>query len=297
MSTQATHEAMAGASRVLLESWDQFLNRPGDSITFGTRERRPSAGRFATVWALAAHSHRLASTALATLESNPGVEAGPSVRAAWEHAVQAIWVAQLDHAHWAVSQRRTKHIRDLDNTLLKSRDKDLRTQAEAHLVELEQATSQESGSWVSPHSVQLGNFEALCEDLEPGGADLYWLYRALCQTTHPSVYALDGYISGDADTWGVQPEPEVGRFESMRAFHVLRILEALIWAGQAVDYMDRDGNTWRNILRSTADEFDIERHLRPTHAAKKRDVAPPARPNPAAVEARARELFGVAKIG
>ena len=248
-----TATRMVELAEELLSTW--LSPEVDQSFTVRRGEREATAQQFAAVHGLAAHVHQLASVAIAPLREHHVLEALPLIRAAYECALTAQWVAQTDDGASAFV------------------NKDLR-QRRRHVHTLESAVSQvfrEAAPNVAarimdelPTTASARNFETICLELQPGGKDAYAIYRMMSHLSHASVLVADQYLSAlDRDPWVAlrmeadQPDPATWTFF---------VPVTLVWAGRAVDFFDGTRRR-RSQLRAAARELKVESALQLSDAA------------------------------
>lgn len=218
----------------------------------GTRRREKSYQQVAVTFGLAAHAHNVASAALELIRCDRVLVAMPLVRSVYECSLKAHWVSQAPDAAAAfvnedLRQRRA-HVETLRRTRTLSQFAD---DMEKQLVE----------SFDTNSSAK--QFENICNDLRPGGADAYALYRLLSQLSHATVAVADFYL-----------EPHETSPIALRAFPAeepsgkswaFTVACSLVWAGRAVDYLDQRAPR-RSELRASARRLGItsELHLTPS---------------------------------
>lgn len=247
---------VSSVARGLLAGWDARADAP----LVGTRKRKFNQQQLALAHALCAHVHYLTGPALDLLDTGKVLAALPLVRACFESALTAQWVTQTTDGAPAFI------------------DEDVR-QRRAHVQTLEKAVSQVfreaapkiAANLINPleTSATAKGFYNLCNDLVPGGADAYSSYRMLSQYSHASVLVIDEYLqatdTGPGLALRIEPiEPNGATWTNMLA-------ASLVWAGRAIDYLDKD-RVRRSELRAAAAALGITSELQLSEAAVLREA-------------------------
>lgn len=218
-----------------------------------TGNRPVHQAQFAMVYGYCAHAHATARAYLLATESAP-ILVAPLVRACYELALTTHWVAQADDGYRAVSNEAIRTRRAMADSLRKSTS-EVFQEAGEDLPHTDLASRLESASDASAR-----NLEQLCNDLEPGGADAYAIYRALSMESHPSVLI--------ADQW-LDPPPGLDSLGTLRVQPVQApsedvwthlVAASLVWSGRALDYFDK-AKVRPSFLRSMARELGIRDSL------------------------------------
>ena len=245
----------------LIDSWERFVTA-SDEFTFGQREKRPDEGRFISVYGLAAHVHSIAQPAFQLLTDGLVLEACPLVRLMYESALSSVWLAQNEDGARAFMNKEIRARKAIADTLAKASAPWLRERAD-------QFPGISDPAFDSGSDAQAKNFEALCDDLTPGGADAYINYRLLSRLSHASPQVLDRYTYAgpDGDFAGLRRDADRER-ESPGLITFLACA-SLVWAGAAVDYID-PSRTRRSDTRRAAQALGIPRDLHLTYAAQQR---------------------------
>lgn len=252
--------------RDLVDGWRAFVESPDDHFTFGSRDRRPSEGRFASVFALVAHTHQVARPALGLLADGSTIEAAPLVRLMYESSLKSVWLSQHEHA-WVSFLREEERARaSVRKTLARGRAEWMKRGAAGF-------PALDMPGWDPGCDAQARNFEALCNDLTPGGADAYIIYRLLSRLSHASVHVADRYMWVDQEReWqGLRADPDRGR--DNRDLITYFAVCSLVWAGAAVDYID-PARARRQETREAARKLGIPRDLHLTFQARQRAKGP-----------------------
>lgn len=223
----------------LLKNW---LSIRGDVVM---DPNRSDLNELRIVWGYAAHSHKMARAALVLDDAGLGLAARPSMRFAYECALTAHWVAQVDDALNALLiEELRKADRLADNVLKTGIHLDVDRPSDADAVAQLSTTSQESAR----------KFIELCDDLHPGGLSAYVLYRALSTYSHASPVLSDHYIKlGDDGRETLTPDGNPG---AMSTADVYLLTASVMWAARAVDFFIK-GRPRRNELRAVARRLDL----------------------------------------
>ena len=89
---------------------------------------------------------------------------------------------------------------------------------------MDEVEARETNAWPS--------FQAICEDLNPGGADAYVSYRVMSQMSHASAPFLDQYFEiAEDEPIGVRRRSTPAR-PNQQAWAGIAAC-SLVWAGQA----------------------------------------------------------------
>lgn len=217
-----------------------------------------------TVYGLAAHAHRQATAATVLLDAGMHLEAFPNVRTAYECALTAHWLMQVDGAIHDFVREMGRQERAF---ALSVRDTFPENPSATQLEEW-------AGKLLSVDSGTAGqaarHMAEMCLDLQGAGAQAYVDYRTLSGLTHPSLRILDHYLGGHTQ-WGADVmavEPAVPRGDILRPL----LAQALVWAGRAVDFFDPT-HIRRSELRAAARTLGIPAELHPTQRVRDRQAA------------------------
>lgn len=255
-------------ARRLLASWRSLS---GGSLT-GSKKRPFNSHQMALVHGLCAHAHYIGEVALDLLDDGLTLAAFPLVRSCFEAAVRAQWVAQTQDGYLALQneaiRQRTAFVRTLERAA-----SDIFRNAAPNLAPTLASVGEADASARS--------FSDICDDLNPGGADAYTFYRRMSTMTHPSVEVALHYLrpvdAAPGVTLSMEPdEPEAGTWTYL-------VAASLVWAGRAVDFMDKH-NKRRSELRSVAAELGIAPELQLSVKAVLREQGT-RRPRPASTPA------------
>jgi len=244
----------------LLDGWDAYANT-GDEVKLGQRGKKVDLARFISVWGLSNHVHRLGPPAMRMMEDGLAIESFPLIRAMYEGALTAVWLAQNTDAAAAFVNRETDSRAALADTLAKAQEPWFRDRADDFRGDL---TKMDSAS-----NAQAKHFEQLCNDLNPGGADAYVHYRLLSRYSHAAPEIVDRYVMlGDGEsppTLRTVPN-DVAEIRGLGGFY---LTSSLVWAGAATDYIDPNRQR-RSETRRAAKAIGIPRDLHLTAAAIRR---------------------------
>lgn len=245
----------------LMDSWEAH---PDSSWEMGQRGQPPAEGRFLSIFGLAAHVHRLGRVVVSLRGEGVLFEAIPLVRLMLESSLTAMWLAQNSDGGGALANEEVRQHRNAVKTMAKSNSPAMRASAAASDLPRLDAERIETSS-----DQQARAFEALCNDLEPGGPDAYLNYRLMSRYSHAGIHLIEQYMTpndtGD-DVKGISVCPRPLLDEGLWLWY---IVSSLIWAGTAMDYIDPD-RTRRSQLREAANAVGIERDLHLAPAAQQR---------------------------
>lgn len=233
--------------RDLLDDWFDRQQRPG-TFRMGRLNHQTNEGQFALVYAYCAHVHGTARAYLAAVEAGPVLVATPLARMCFETALTAQWIAQTPDGYRSVSNEEIRQRIGLVRAMRDSANEVFQQGAE-HVTHADVAQRLASDSDASAR-----NFKQLCDDLTPGGAEAYAIYRAMSMESHPSVLIADQWIdgpSGDGRTPSLRTRPRESRTEDSWMYLTAA---SLVWAGRALDYFDRE-HIRRSLLRRAAREI------------------------------------------
>jgi hypothetical protein len=245
-------------SETLINSWKTRANHETE---FGQRNKRPHLAKFVAVHGLAAHTYRVGQQVLSMLKSGLVLEAMPLLRLCYESALTAHWLAQTADGAEALMNRDNASRRAAAKTLREARSGVLRSGAD-------QFPGAEADLLATTSNAQARNFEQLCKDLAPGGADAYAYYRLMSWYSHPGAHLVDRYVVEEPSGVGIQAlrlEPAAGNDTTWRFF----LAASLVWAARAVDFVDVS-RAQRSELRAAARVLGIPEVLQLTHEAQLR---------------------------
>jgi hypothetical protein len=224
------------------------------------RDRRQN--QFAVVNGLCAHAHRLGRLALKHLNGQL-LEAMPLVRGTYEFAITAHWAAQTPDGAEAMVNELYRQRTAMSQVMSRSAV-DLWREGATSIegLDRERLASESDASGRS--------FEQRCNDLSPGGADAYVVYRIMSEQVHAGALVVDNYLVPDESDLGVRlridPKPATTEEVALWTFH---IAASFVWAGRAVDYFDRR-HLRRTELRTAAKKLGISSELKLSTAANMR---------------------------
>lgn len=185
-----------------------------------------SPSQLAMTFTLSAHTHRLATAVMILRQEGHSLESMPLVRAAYEHALLAQFVALCPEGPTGIS-----------NSYMHNRKKVIETITNAGWQGASELADQ-LADWTetaSPTTATATQMKQLCDDLEPGGDQAYAIYRILCGLTHPGAMLMDLYVEPEPFALAVDPI----RFDSddVPWFYVCCV--SAVWAGSAVDLLTK----------------------------------------------------------
>jgi len=251
-------------ARGLLAGWDVRTCAP----LVGTKKRKFNQQQLLLAHGLCAHVHYLAPAALDLLDSGRVLAALPLVRACFESAITAQWLAQTTDGSPAFVNEDVRQRLAQVHTLEQAVSDVFREAAPsiaANLPPILDTTATARG------------FHKICDDLVPGGADAYTIYRVLSQYSHASIRVVDGYLQVVGTEPGVAlrtnpAEPSAATWTNVLA-------SCLVWAGRSNDYLDGH-KTRRSELRAAANALGInsELHLSPTALLREASASKQAKP-------------------
>lgn len=231
----------------LLSAWD--AERAAD------REFRSRVhpARVTTIYALATHAHRLGGAVANLYDAGLHVESMPIIRSAYETALHAAWLQQVDDALPAYLNRNHSMQRAL-------RDTAQRAGWGAFLAPDTQIPADQVDPFVvSPQSREgAKRVQDLCADLSVGG-QAYSLYRALSWFTHPTALVCDLYahLPDDRDVPMLLRSPNLEPDFMAPWLHVM--CSSLVWSARSLNMIDdsRKESGTRERLRRAARELRI----------------------------------------
>jgi hypothetical protein len=241
-------DALRAHGDELMSSWCE----QGDTFTAGRPDRGWKRHQLAAIFALTAHVHRLFPVASRLLDEGCVLEAIPLIRTAYECALTAHWLAQVDDGAEAFMNRDVRSRAAAERTAQKAVSEVLRNGGPIAGADLDKLETSAMGPAES--------FEQLCDDLTPGGADAYFHYRAMSMYQHPSVLLVDQYLSLSDDGTDFAAFHREPRAQESGAWRGL-LTSSLIWSGRALDFFD-GAHTRRSVLRRVAKELGTPDVLR-----------------------------------
>jgi hypothetical protein len=256
---------VSSVARGLLAGWDARADAP----LIGTRKRRFHQQQLVVAHGLCAHVHYLAGPALGLLDKGKVLAALPLVRACFESAITAQWVTQTtDGAPAFVNEdvrQRHAHVKTLEKAVSQV-FREAAPEIAANLIDRLETSATAKG------------FHNICNDLVPAGADAYSIYRMLSQYSHASVLVIDDYLQATDAGPGVALRTEP--VEPNGATWTNMLAASLVWAGRAIDYLDKD-HVRRSELRAAAATLGITSELQLSETAVLREAKRKSRPKPA----------------
>lgn len=252
---------VADVTARLRELWEARADRSSD---FAKRDRRPNLTQFVGIHGLAAHTYRVGGHSLAMFDDGLELEAMPLVRVAYECAVTAQWLANAtDGANaWVNEGDRVRRATGL--TLRQTTSELMRATGEKFLTDPVTPA-------VTSSDAQARSFQQMCNDLTPGGPELYAYHRLMSRYCHASVHVVDEYLDLTPAGDGVQAlrlTAKTGETGTWRYFIAL----SMLWAARAVDFIDTS-RQHRSALRAQARRLTVTSELHLTPAAQSRMAA------------------------
>lgn len=249
-----TAEELIEIARDLVE---RLVDTPGGQFEVKTN-RMANLAHVPLVHAYSTHTLRLGSVGVDLLERGLYLEAVPTVRAAYEAALTASWLADSKEAPAAVFNEDVRQRKSLAAAMALANSPVFREGGPTlPYVDLERLDS--------AADVQAKWFKQLCEALHPGGPDAYVIYKALSAFTHPSAALADQYVQENADhPSGMRLLTNPNQQADTAWLAVL--VSAMVWAGRSIDVMVK-GSPNRDYLREVARRLGIPVGLRLSQAA------------------------------
>lgn len=256
--TNITADEVADVIARLQALWEARANRSAD---FAKRGGVTSVPQMLGVHGLAAHTYRVGGHALVMLDDGLELEAMPMIRLAYECAVTTQWLANAtDGANaWLNEAERVKRASGL--TLQRAASDVMRAVGD-HLLAHGAAPIDTSSD------AQARSFEQMCNDLTPGGPELYAYHRLMSRYCHASVHVVDEYLDVTPDGDDVQAlrlTAKPADTDTWRYFLAL----SMLWAARAVDFLDVS-RQHRSELRSQSRRLGVTSELHLTPAAQTR---------------------------
>ncbi|MDQ1178661.1 DUF5677 domain-containing protein [Rhodococcus sp. SORGH_AS_0301] len=254
--TPPTRERLLEIVDELCSGWNQFLAVPDQQFARPRDADEPAAA--ALVMALSSHVTELGSGVLTLARSgSSGMTLMPLVRAAYESAITAHWLAQLPDAAPAFINEDARNRKAIVRELPNARGQGFRDSVDAISRQIVPRLSTSSDA-------QARNFEGRCHDLDLAGVDAYLYYRAASSLTHPSILVADQYLrSIDSELY------VSAHAQNMGDAWIFVTAAALVWAQMAANYCDPQ-RTRRTTLRRIGRELGIEPELALSPAARAR---------------------------
>ena len=157
------------------------------------------------------------------------LEVYPLVRAAYEAALTAAWLAHVPDAPEAFVNTEWGNRRRLLDGI---------EPAWGHEIpraEIEAATArQPSEPYETSSQMSAKNFERLCDDLKPAGKQAYGVYRLLCSNTHPSAWVAEHYLrpGGNDELPKLSNRPD--RFDDDATLALQMTGAGVVWSERAM---------------------------------------------------------------
>jgi hypothetical protein len=249
-----------GIGEMLVELLNGWREGRGDGQGFSTRAHIALVG---TVYALAAHTHKLGFAVLEMRKAGFTIEVIPLVRAAYEAALTASWIAQVPDALPAYLNRNHNQQKALRDTIQKAGWASGRQVIPADELEpyLVSDLSKGGANYVNK----------LCDDFA-GGDGMYGLYRGLSWMTHPTAAVTDMYLEmregNDIPVLHTTARTDLDGPSMVTWLHVL--CSSLVWSARALNLIDaeRASSNERRRLRDAAKTLHVNEFLRVTQNAK-----------------------------
>jgi hypothetical protein len=175
----------------------------------------------------------------------------------YEAAITAQWIARTtDGAEAFINEdvrQRRNHAKTLEESLAQP---DVAANIKSQLVDqLETRATARA-------------FSSVCDDLAPGGAEAYIVYRMLSQYSHASVLLIDSYLQTHDGATGVAlraipAEADAGTWAAVLA-------SSLVWAAGALDDMTKH-HPRREQLHQAAADLGISARLDLSGQASERE--------------------------
>lgn len=258
-----TAESLRKTIRSVMEQWQEATRGK-----FSWRsDVRPIA--VITVHGLVAHCHRLAEAVMLLDSNGYRLEINPLVRAAYESALTAAWLAHVPDAPEAFVNK------EWDNRRRQLTGIEAAWGTEILEDEIDAAVSQLSEK---PHLTlskkSADYFERLCEDLDPGGKQAYGIYRMLCSNSHASAWVTEHYLRPGAE--GELPKllNYPSRFDEDNTFELQMLGASVVWSERAMLSLAEDPSA--NVLdklETASNALGVAAELRASAAVKDRTVS------------------------
>lgn len=242
-------------AKELLADWDGYQSRM-ERFRMRRRNRPSHEAQFTLVYGLVCQAHESARGYLAILGAVPSMVATPMLRACYEQAITAHWVAQVDDAYQAVGQEYVRQRRNLATGLRESAVGALQGAAR----EVEAVVQFDVNELETLSASPARHFDRLCADLVPGGKEAYSYYRVMSMESHASVLVADQWLSAPEGVDGPVLLNPKQRMRSEEPWLYL-LAASLIWAGRALDFFD-ETHSRRSYLRTMANEIGVAQELK-----------------------------------
>lgn len=223
--------------------------REGGDLTL---EVKASVAQSVVVYSLAQYSVSAAQTALRIWVGGNRLMAMPLVRAAWESAVTAVWVAQSKSGAQALQNEGERQ--------RAAKLKEAMASAMFSLGVTPVVSPPLPSGWDKAGSVLRDRFQAL-----EGGSDLYLIYRALSSFCHAGVVLVDEYLYSDEDKYFLSSVAKLDDDNDPLMYPHLAVIAAT-WAVRAFDWF-RPRKPDRSRIRVLASELGTSTELKLTARA------------------------------
>lgn len=238
----------------LCRGWESTAEQP----MVGTRRRKIGTQQMSIVHGLTAHTYAVGSAALRLIDEENVLVAMPLIRAAYECALTAHWVAQSHDGAQAFVNEDLRNRRNHVKTLLASS-----ASLQQHAVDVAAVLIDDLETTSSAR-----NFSSICDELKPGGSDAYSHFRVMSHMSHASILVVDQYLELIDEAPGVALRFAPAEEPEARAWAFI-VCCAFVWAGSAMDYMAKQ-RPRRSELRAVARRLGIEADLQLTDEAEAR---------------------------
>jgi len=237
---------------ILVDLLNGWARERGNGQGFTTKAHIAVVG---TVYALAAHTHQLGYAVLELLNAGFTIEIIPLVRAGYESALTASWIAQVPDALPAYLNRNHSQQKALRETIQKAGWMAANQVIPADELEpyLVSGPSKDGASYVVK----------LCADFL-GGDGMYALYRGLSWMTHPTAAVTDYYLEmrDGSDIPVLHTTAKTSDEGPLLVTWVHVLCSSLVWSARALDLIDeRSSSNDRRRLRDAAKQLHINEFL------------------------------------
>jgi hypothetical protein len=248
--------ALIDAGRELLETVQVPRRTLSARVT-----RLANPAQVPMVYGVSMHTLRLGSAALDLDESGKVLEAMPLVRAVFEHALTAQWLAHSAEAQAAFVNEGIRHRKNIAATMLKV-PSEVFTEGVESVAHKDDEYHETSIRRAFP-------FEDLCNGLRPGGPQAYLLYRILSSLVHSGPDLSDRYlILAEDHASGVRFRDEPEQPEDTLWLHLL--IASMMWGAKALDSLEQD-HPHRSYLATVARRLRVAKELKLTPEAIQRE--------------------------
>ena len=181
----------------LLGDWFRTQSEPC-TFRMGRPNRPTHEAQFTLVWGYCCHVHMVARAYLAAVDAAPAIAASPPARMIYQTALTAHWIAQSPEGYRGLGNEEIRQRSQLVTTLTKTSVNEVFRASAAQINHADLNDRIESESDTAAR-----NFEQLCNDLQPGGAeDAYTIHRVMSMESHPSVVIADQWLEAPTDEDG-----------------------------------------------------------------------------------------------